>query len=76
MQGQEPVEKGAFGWPVVGPEHAQGFAGRQGADASPTLRNGYKPAARQSPSTPCQKEPRTTSRLTSMLQACRGFANL
>jgi hypothetical protein len=67
MQGQEPVEEFAFDRP-------HGFAGRQGADTS--LRNRYKPADRRSPSTPCQKEPRTTSRLPGMVQARRGFANL
>ena len=76
MQGREPVEEAVFEWLVVGLEHARDFAGGQGAASAPTGRKGYKPAVGQSPSTPCQKEPRTTSRLSRMLQARRAFANL
>ena len=76
MQGQEPVEKADLEWAAFGQKQAHGFAGRQDADSSSTLRKGYKPAARQSPSTPHQKEPATPSRLSGMLQARRGFANL
>jgi hypothetical protein len=76
MQGEVAVEQASFEGPVRGQEHARGLTGRQGADPSPTLRYGYKPAASQPPSLPRQKEPRTTSRLSGMLQARRGFANL